>query len=56
MYRKDNELGVVRHCGLQATVLYHRLMLEHIISLKKMDTGIPVDERYLTLGTLVKRI
>jgi hypothetical protein len=29
-------------------------MLDHTIPLKKLDTGIPVDERYLTSGTLAK--
>jgi hypothetical protein len=48
LYRKDNELGVVRHWGLQETVVYYRLMLDHSIPLKKLDSGIPLDERYLT--------
>lgn len=48
LYRKENEIGVVRHWGLQETVVYYRLMLDHNIPLMKLDSSIPLDERYLT--------
>lgn len=48
LYKKENELGVVRHWGLQETVVYHRLMLDHSLPLKKLDSAIPIVERYLT--------
>ncbi|PSN44979.1 hypothetical protein C0J52_05472 [Blattella germanica] len=47
LYRKEQELGIVRHWGLQEVVLFHRLMADHTIPLKKLDSKILVDERYL---------
>ncbi|PNF38564.1 hypothetical protein B7P43_G04046 [Cryptotermes secundus] len=47
LYRKENEIGVVRHWGLQETVVYYRLMLDHSIPLMKLDSSIPLDESIL---------
>ncbi|KAJ4451245.1 hypothetical protein ANN_02706 [Periplaneta americana] len=48
LYHKDKELGIVRHWALQEVVHYHRLMMDHSIPLKKLESSIQFDES--TLG------
>ncbi|XP_066993378.2 PMS1 protein homolog 1 [Anabrus simplex] len=48
IYRKARELGIVRHWGLQESVIFQQLLAEHSIPVKLLDPPLFIYER--TLG------
>nr|CAD7573416.1 unnamed protein product [Timema californicum] len=47
LYTKDNEVGLLRHWGLQESVLYHKMMTNHCVPLKTLDEKVVITERSL---------
>ncbi|CAG2053835.1 unnamed protein product [Timema podura] len=47
LYTKDNEVGLLRHWGLQERVLYHKMMSKHCVPLKTLNEKVIITERSL---------
>nr|CAD7446733.1 unnamed protein product [Timema bartmani] len=47
LYTKDNEVGLLRHWGLQERVLYHKMMSNHCVPLKTLNEKVIITERSL---------